>query len=98
MEDEGTQQTRASPCKLWDMARTGDLRVSRRGQLSLPATARHRWGLGEGGEVGYVDLGDAVVIVPGGVEKLRHQLLESVSGEDWHEARAGLGDPELANE
>ncbi len=80
------------------MATTGDLRVSPRGQLSLPATARHRWGLDEGGEVGYVDLGDAVVIVPSGVDELRRQLLESVADEDWHDARAGLGDPELANE
>ena len=33
-------------------------------QMSLPARARHRWGLDDGGEVGFLDLGDAVVIVP----------------------------------
>ncbi|MGH9185507.1 MAG: AbrB/MazE/SpoVT family DNA-binding domain-containing protein [Acidimicrobiales bacterium] len=80
------------------MSTTGDLRVSSRGQMSLPATARHRWGLEEGGEVGYLDIGDAVVIVPGGVERLRSALLAAISDADWEAARAGFGDPELANE
>lgn len=66
--------------------------------MSLPATARHRWRLEGGGEVGYLDLGDAVVIVPGGVERLRKQLLEGVTNHDWEESRAGFGDAELANE
>jgi bifunctional DNA-binding transcriptional regulator/antitoxin component of YhaV-PrlF toxin-antitoxin module len=80
------------------MSNTGDLRVSARGQMSLPAAARHRWGLDAGGEVGYLDIGDALVIVPGGVEQLRRQLLESIGAEDWALARSGFGDPELANE
>ena len=29
--------------------------------MSLPASARHRWGLDEGGDVAYLDLGIAVV-------------------------------------
>ena len=44
--------------------------------MSLPASARHRWGLDEGGDVGYLDLGDAVVLIPGGVDKLRASLLD----------------------
>jgi bifunctional DNA-binding transcriptional regulator/antitoxin component of YhaV-PrlF toxin-antitoxin module len=80
------------------MSTTGDLRVSSRGQMSLPATARHRWGLDDGGEVGYLDIGDAVVIVPGGVERLRTALVGAVSAADWEAARAGFGDPDLANE
>jgi hypothetical protein len=80
------------------MPEAGELRVSARGQMSLPATARHRWDLDDGGEVGYLDLGDAVVIVPGGVERLRKELLDAVSGEDWEVARAGFGDPDLASE
>ena len=72
--------------------------MSARGQMSLPAIARHRWGLDQGGEVGYLDIGEAVVIVPGGVEQLRHALLGVVSEADWQEARAGFGDPDLANE
>ncbi len=77
---------------------TGDLRVSRRGQMSLPASARRRWGLDEGGEVGYIDLGDTMLLVPGGVDALRVQLLEAVTDEDWDEARRGFGDPDLATE
>lgn len=66
--------------------------------MSLPATARHRWGLDDGGEVGYLDVGDAIVILPGGVDRLRHQLLDAVSDTDWESARSGFGDPDLANE
>ncbi|MCA1706279.1 MAG: AbrB/MazE/SpoVT family DNA-binding domain-containing protein [Actinobacteria bacterium] len=80
------------------MRRTGDLRVSQRGQMSLPASTRHRWGLDEGGEVGYLDLGDAIVLVPGGVDALRHQLLASLTDDDWNEARLGYGDVDLATE
>ena len=80
------------------MRRTGDLRVSQRGQMSLPASTRHRWGLDEGGEVGYLDLGDAIVLVPGGVGALRQQLLASVTDDDWNDARLGFGDDDLATE
>ena len=66
--------------------------------MSLPASARHRWGLDEGGELGYIDLGEVVILVPGGVERLRQQLLDAVSTEDWEDARSGLGDRDLANE
>lgn len=80
------------------MTATGDLRVSSRGQMSLPSSARHRWGLDDGGAVGYLDLGDAIVIVPGGTAELRRELLEAVSAQDWDQARRGFGDDELANE
>jgi bifunctional DNA-binding transcriptional regulator/antitoxin component of YhaV-PrlF toxin-antitoxin module len=80
------------------MSTTGDLRVSSRGQMSLPASTRHRWGLDEGGEVGYLDIGDAVLLVPGGINRLRAALLDTVSDADWEAARTGFGDPELANE
>jgi bifunctional DNA-binding transcriptional regulator/antitoxin component of YhaV-PrlF toxin-antitoxin module len=80
------------------MTNTGEVRVSQRGQMSLPASARHRWGLEEGGQVGYLDIGDAVIFVPGGIKQLRRQLLESVSSEGWDMARSGFGDPDLASE
>ena len=80
------------------MSSTGDLRVSGRGQMSLPAAARRRWGLLDGGSVGYLDIGEAVLLVPGGVEQLRRELLGAVSDADWEAARSGFGDPELANE
>jgi hypothetical protein len=66
--------------------------------MSLPASARHRWGLDEGGEVGYLDIGDAVILVPGGVKRLRRQLLEAVTEEDWDRARNGFGDADLVSE
>jgi hypothetical protein len=66
--------------------------------MSLPATTRHRWGLDDGGEVGYLDVGDAILIVPGGVHRLRAALLDSVSNADWEVARDGFGDSDLANE
>lgn len=80
------------------MRQTGELRVSHRGQLSLPASTRRRWGLSEGGEIGYLDLGDAVLLVPGGVAHVRRHLLEAVTEDDWANARAGFGDDDLATE
>lgn len=77
---------------------TGQLRVSQRGQMSLPAEARRRWSLGSGGEVDYVDLGDCIVIVPGGADALRRKLLATITPGVWREVRAGFGDPELATE
>ena len=66
--------------------------------MSLPASARHRWGLEDGGEVAYLDFGDSLLIVPGGVLALRADLVEAVSADDWAQARAGFGDPDLANQ
>lgn len=80
------------------MSDNGDLRVSARGQMSLPAGARHRWGLGDGGEIGYLDLGDVIVLVPGGVDQVRSDLLGQLTAADWDDARGGFGDPDLADE
>ena len=80
------------------MSSTGDLRVSSRGQMSLPSSARHRWGLDDGGDVGYLDLGDAVVILPGGADTLRRAMIERVTDVDWDLARTGFGDEDLASE
>ncbi len=80
------------------MASTGDLRVSSRGQMSLPSSARHRWGLDEGGDIGYLDLGDSIIITPGGIQTLRRTLLAAVTENDWELARRGFGDDELTTE
>lgn len=77
------------------MAKSGQVKVSGRGQMALPAQARHRWGLDEGGVIGWVDLGDAVLVVPEGIGKLRRELLGAA---DWEAARHGFGDAELANQ
>jgi hypothetical protein len=66
--------------------------------MSLPSVARRRWGLDDGGEVGYLDLGDALVIVPGGLESVRRSLIDAVTDEDWDAAREGFGDEEMRSE
>lgn len=80
-----------------DEASVGQVRITERGQMSLPAQARNRWGLSEGGEVGWVDLGDVLLLVPGGVNRARAALLNQLDATDWAEAGAGFGDEELAN-
>lgn len=78
------------------MKTSRDVRVSQRGQMSLPAAARRRWRLDDGGDVGYLDLGDAILIVPHGVAQLRAQLLDALSEKDRAEMRSGFGDDDLA--
>lgn len=80
------------------MGSSGELKVSTRGQMSLPVEARRRWGLNEGGSVGFLDVGDAVVLVPGGIDLLRDQALDAVAATDWESAQDGFGDAELATE
>lgn len=53
-------------------------RVSQRGQMALPAEARHRWNLTDGGAVDVADLGDALVIVPAGQGGLRAVLRDAI--------------------
>lgn len=98
MTGPGTRQRVDVPCNLRGMESSGDLRVSSRGQMSLPAAARARWELTDGGEVGYLDLGDALLLVPGGVEALRRRVLSAVTEADWAAAASGFGDPDLADE
>jgi bifunctional DNA-binding transcriptional regulator/antitoxin component of YhaV-PrlF toxin-antitoxin module len=77
------------------MSQSGEVKVSERGQMALPAQTRHRWGLDQGGVVGWIDMGDAVLLVPGGVRRLRDEFLANA---DWDSARSGFGDPDLANQ
>ncbi|WP_419919254.1 AbrB/MazE/SpoVT family DNA-binding domain-containing protein [Candidatus Poriferisocius sp.] len=79
------------------MSSAGDLRVSKSGQMSLPVSARRRWGLIGGGKVGCLDFGQGVLLVPGGIEGLRKEVMESVSDQDWEAAQDGFGDPDLAS-
>ncbi|MDE0608182.1 MAG: hypothetical protein OXH78_13635 [Acidimicrobiaceae bacterium] len=80
------------------MANTGDLRVSHRGQMSLPAAPRRRWGLHDGGDVAYLDLGGAMLLFPGRIADLRAEVLASITDADWENSSRGFGDPELATE
>lgn len=68
--------------------------VSSSGQMSLPASARRRWGLAEGGPVDVLDLGFGVLTVPAGEGPA---LLDDLLPAEAHRAFvAGLDDPELA--
>ena len=49
------------------MSASTNARVSHRGQTSLPADLRRRWGIDQRGEIGSIDLGDAALIVSGGI-------------------------------
>ena len=79
------------------MPATSNAKVSHRGQTSLPAELRHRWGIVEGGEVGFIDLGDAALVVPGGVVAARREL-RRVLAERYESGLAALDDPDLADQ
>ncbi|HET7654898.1 MAG TPA: hypothetical protein VFK42_17830 [Acidimicrobiales bacterium] len=79
------------------MTATGNAKVSHRGQTSLPAELRHRWGIGGGGEVGFIDLGDAALIVPGGVSAARREL-RRVLADRYELGVAALEDPDLVDQ
>jgi bifunctional DNA-binding transcriptional regulator/antitoxin component of YhaV-PrlF toxin-antitoxin module len=72
--------------------------VSQRGQTSLPATLRHRWGIEDGGKVAFVDLGDAALILPGGADIARAELRRVLLGGTYDTAVAQLDDPDLADQ
>ena len=73
-------------------------KVSHRGQTSLPAGLRHRWGIEEGGEVAFIDLGDAALLLPGGIEAAREELRRVLLDGAYDAAVAGLDDPDLADQ
>ncbi len=76
-----------------------EFRVSERGQMALPAEARHRWGLSDGGAVEVVDLGDSLVILPTGAGGLRATLaaaIEESGGYAVLAAAVGAEEPDLA--
>jgi bifunctional DNA-binding transcriptional regulator/antitoxin component of YhaV-PrlF toxin-antitoxin module len=69
--------------------------VSSSGQMSLPAKARHRWGLDRGGPVDVIDLGFGVLTVPSGEGR---RLLGDLVGREEHAAFVATlsDDPDLA--
>jgi hypothetical protein len=76
------------------MDRMQRFQVSTSGQMSLPAAARHRWGLDDGGAVDVLDLGFGVLTVPPGQGQ---RLLDDLLSSDAHAAFVdGLEDPDLA--
>ena len=79
------------------MAMPTTAKVSHRGQTSLPADLRRRWGIEAGGEIGFIDLGDAALVVPGGVEVARQELRRVLRGR-YADGIAAINDPDLADQ
>lgn len=77
------------------MAGVQEYVVSSSGQMSLPATARHRWSLDSGGPVDVIDLGFGVLTMPKGQGR---RLLDDLLSRDEHETfvKSLAGDPDLA--
>jgi AbrB family looped-hinge helix DNA binding protein len=76
-----------------------EFKVSDRGQMALPANARRRWGLDQGGTVEIADLGDALLIVPagrGGLRALLRRSVEDAGGYANMAREVAAHDPELA--
>ena len=78
-----------------DMATTINARVSHRGQTTLPVGLRHRWGIEAGGEIGFIDLGNAALVAPGGVDVARREL-RRVLRDRYATGIAAIDDPDLA--
>ncbi|MCU1363217.1 MAG: hypothetical protein JWM55_1045 [Acidimicrobiaceae bacterium] len=72
-------------------------RVSQRGQTNLPAELRHRWGIENGGEIAFIDLGDAALVLPGGMARAK-AVLKGVLTERYSAGLAAIGDPDLAEQ
>jgi bifunctional DNA-binding transcriptional regulator/antitoxin component of YhaV-PrlF toxin-antitoxin module len=71
-------------------------KISNRGQTSLPAALRKRWGIEDGGELGVIDLGGAALIVPGGVKHAQNELRRVLAAR-YERGLAEIDDPDLAN-
>lgn len=63
--------------------------------MSLPAGARHRWNLDDGGPVDVIDLGFGVLTLPKGTGR---RLLDDLLSRDDHAAfvKSLADDPDLA--
>ena len=67
--------------------------------MALPAEARRRWNLGDGGSVEVADLGNALLIVPagrGGLRALLSDAIEQAGGYAKLAARVSADEPDLA--
>jgi AbrB family looped-hinge helix DNA binding protein len=74
-------------------------RVSERGQMALPAEARRRWALADGGTVEIADLGDALLVVPagrGGLQAMLRDAVDEAGGYAALAADAAANEPDLA--
>ena len=80
------------------MTQISTVRVTHRGQMSLPAALRHRWGIEDGSDVAFVDLGDAALVLPGGAKAAQAELGRVLLGGAYEKGVAELDDPELGDQ
>jgi len=85
------------PCYNASVPAVTNVKVSHRGQASVPADLRHRWGIDDGGEVAFIDLGGAALVVPGGVDIARREL-RRVLRDRYVTGLSALDDPDLADQ
>ena len=67
--------------------------------MALPAEARRRWQLDEGGTVEILDLGDALLVAPtgrGGLRRLLGDAVTRAGGYAKLASDASASDPDLA--
>lgn len=79
------------------MPHFANAKVSHRGQTNVPAPLRRRWGLEHGGEIGFVDLGGAALIVPGGVDAAQAEL-RRVLRDRYEAAVSAIDDRDLIDQ
>ncbi len=80
------------------MASFGEFKVSERGQMSLPAAARRRWGIEDGGVVEIVDLGDSLLVLPGrnATWRILGEAVDEAGGYAALAREVAASDPDLA--
>ena len=54
--------------------------------MALPADARRRWNIADGGTVEVADIGNAVLVVPAGSGGLRSMLRDAIAEAGGYEA------------
>ena len=79
------------------MSGASEAKVSHRGQTTLPADLRHRWGISDGGQIGIIDLGDSALILPGGLEAAKAELHRAVRA-TYEDALASIDDENIADQ
>jgi hypothetical protein len=64
----------------------------------MPADARRRWGIEDGGEVEVFDLGECVVMLPTGANSARVSLARALPRERYRRHVDAIADPDLRDE
>jgi hypothetical protein len=59
---------------------------------------RHRWGIDEGGEVAFLDLGQAALVLPTGIESARAELRRVLLAGGYEQGVAMIDDPDLGDQ